>query len=303
LRFGLLGSLEIWTDEGAADLGGPQPRIVLAMLLAASGRIVPVDVLIAAIWGDRVPPSASGTLQSYVSRLRRIVEPGRSAGGHAHVLRWEPPGYRLDVDADSVDFRRFERLADRGRELLAEGRPEAARTELTEALELWRGPALLEFANDEFARGVAVRLEERRIAATSDRVAAELALGHHAAVIAELTELVAEHPLSEAMWAHFALALYRSGRQADALRALDDMRSTLRDELGVDPSRPLRDLEAQILDQDRGSTFPAHRNRPSSRALAPTSPGARRSARPWIVTRRSNARAPASSAGATRSSR
>ncbi len=251
MRFGLLGSLEIWTDEGAtADLGGTQPRIVLAMLLGAGGHIVPVDTLIAAIWGDRVPPSASGTLQSYVSRLRRALEPDRAPGRPARMLRWEPPGYRLDVDTDEVDYRRFEQLADAGRAEMAGGRPDAARDLLVEALALWRGPALHEFANEEWARGLAVRLEERRVGAIEDRIAAELALGHHAAVIGDLAELVGQHPLREMLWAQLALALYRSGRQADALRALDDMRNTLRDELGVDPSRPLRDLEAQILDQD-----------------------------------------------------
>jgi DNA-binding SARP family transcriptional activator len=251
MRFGLLGTLEVVGDGGEpVDVGGSQPRMLLAMLLAASGRIVPVDALIEAIWGECPPGSAAGTLQSYVSRLRRGLEPERERGAPARVLVWEPPGYRLDVDPGAVDFRRFERLADEGRDLLEDGSPEEARERLVEAVALWRGRALLEFADEEFARGIATRLEERRIVALEDRLAADLALGRHTAVVGELTELVREHPLRETSWGHLALALYRSGRQADALRALEDMRRTLRDELGVEPSPPLRAIEGQILDHD-----------------------------------------------------
>ncbi len=190
------------------------------------------------------------------------------------MLRWEPPGYRLDIPADDVDFRRFERLADEGRVLLADGHPGEAAARLREALELWRGPALLECANEEFARGLATRLEERRLAALEDRIEADLALGRHAALVGELTELVGRNPLRETLWAQLALALYRAGRQADALRALDDMRTTLRDDLGVDPSRPLRTLEARILDQDPGldATLAA----PAASALPASAPAAGR---------------------------
>jgi len=251
VQFRLLGGLEVVDGTGAiVDVGGSQPRTVLAVLLAACGRVVSVDALIDAIWGDAPPPSAAGTLQTYVSRLRRALEPGRDRGAASEVLRWEPPGYRLAVDHDAIDFVRFEALADRGREEIAAGDPARARATLLEADALWRGPAFAEYREREFASGLVTRLEERRLAAVEDRVAADLALGRHAALVGELGELVRAHPWREGLRASLALALYRSGRQADALRAIDDARRTLRDELGVDPGRPLQEIEAAILDHD-----------------------------------------------------
>ena len=249
MQYGLLGNLEVRLDDGSlADLGGVQPRKVLALLLAASGRVVPVDAVIDELWGDEVPASASGTLQSYISRLRRALDPERTGSGQA--LAWEPPGYRLDVAADDVDFRRFERLAREGHDLLEQGRAAEALELLVQADELWRGAALVEFADQDFARGLAARLEEGRLAAAESRIAAQLALGMHTSVVGELRELLDGHHLREGIWAHLALALYRSGRQAEALRVLGDMREALLDELGVDPSPPLRLLEQQILEHD-----------------------------------------------------
>ncbi len=247
LQFGLLGSLAVVDDQGRSlDLGGNQSRTVLAVLLAAGGRIVTAEAIVDALWGEAPPASASGTLQSYVSRLRRQLE----KGDQARLLLWEPPGYRLAVDAADVDFRRFEALADKGRAFLGAGRPDDARIALLEADALWRGPALVEYRDQGFAIGLVARLEDRRLAALEDRVAADLALGRHAAVIGELAELVTAHPLQEGFRGQLALALYRSGRQSEALRALDDARSTLRDELGVDLGRPLRELESAILAHD-----------------------------------------------------
>lgn len=224
------------------DLGGSQSRTILAALLVAAGRVVTAESIVDVVWGEEPPASAAGTLQSYVSRLRRALEPGRGRGEGAKVLLWEPPGYRLAVGPDDVDFRRFEALADEGRALLGSGRVEEARAVLVEADGLWRGPALVEYRDREFAMGLAARLEERRLAAVEDRVAADLALGRHAALAGELAELVRANPLREGLRAQHALALYRSGRQAEALRTLSDARATLRDELGVEPGRPLRDL-------------------------------------------------------------
>jgi DNA-binding SARP family transcriptional activator len=268
VEFGVLGSLQVLRDAGpegggeAVDVGGAQPRTLLAMLLASAGRVVPVDSLIEAIWGDRPSASAGSLLQSYVSRLRRELEPHRLPGAQARLLRWEPPGYRLDVDPDEVDYLRFERLAGEGRDLLEAGSPGPAREKLRAALDLWRGPALVEFPDHEFAIGLATRLEERRLAAIEDRIAAELALGRHAAVVGELSELVREFGLREQLWGHLAVALYRSGRQAEALRSLDEMRRLLRDELGVDPSPPLRALQTRILDHDPALDPPAPESRP-----------------------------------------
>jgi DNA-binding SARP family transcriptional activator len=251
VQYRVLGSLEVVGGDGArVEVGGTQPRTLLAILVAAAGRIVPVDTLIDAIWPGRTPDSAAGTLQSYVSRLRRELEPERPRGAEARVLVWEPPGYRLDLDPDEVDFRRFERLADEGRDLLRAGDAEGARERLRAAEALWRGPALVEFADREWAQGLAVRLDERRIGAIEDRIAADLAVGDHQAVVGELTQLAGEHPLREELAIHLATALYRSGRQAEALRALARLRDTLLDELGVDPSPPVRELEARILDHD-----------------------------------------------------
>lgn len=270
MRYGLLGTLEVVADGGEpVELGGAQSRMVLAVLLAAAGRVVPADVLIDELWGEEPPSSAAGTLQSYVSRLRRALEPAREAGVQAKVLVREAPGYRIDVDPEAVDFRRFERLAGEGRALLDEGRYEEARSVLVEADALWRGPALLEYLDHEFARGLATRLEERRLSALEDRLDADLRLGRHAAVVGELTQLVDQHPLREALRGHLALALYRSGRQAEALRALDDARRTLVEELGVEPSRPLRELESRILDHD--PTLDVEARPAAAAASAPTS--------------------------------
>jgi DNA-binding SARP family transcriptional activator len=246
MQFGVLGPLEILDHAGErVEVGGPQPRLVLALLLAASGRAVRTDALVDALWGDVPPASATGTLQSYVSRLRRAFDrDGEVAVVHADG------SYRLDVDPQRVDAWRFEALADAGRDRLLAGDPHGARAALVEAEALWRGPALAEFADHEVARNLAVRLDERRIEATELRLTAELELGNHQGAVGELTQLVAAHPLREGLQVHLALALYRSGRQADALRAIADAGRHLREELGIEPSRALRELETAILDHD-----------------------------------------------------
>ena len=263
LHYRLLGPLEVVDDAGLrVDIGGRQPRILLAVLLVAGGRRVTVDALADAIWSGEPPASATGTVQSYVSRLRRRLGPSGPASGMAgpsgpasgmagpEQLTWDDAGYQLDVAADQVDARRFEALAEEGRTLLAGRRFDDARSVLQEAEALWRGPALADFADLEFAMGPAARLEQRRLAAIEDRLAADLALGRHAAAIGELAELVNANPLREGLQVQLALALYRSGRQAEALRALADAGRTLREELGIEPSRQLRELEAAILAHD-----------------------------------------------------
>jgi DNA-binding SARP family transcriptional activator len=251
MRFGLLGTLEVTDRSGApVDVGGAQPRTVLALLLAAAGQLVAADRLVDVIWGDEPPDSAAGTVQSYISRLRRTLEPDRAPRDPPKLLLWEPPGYRLQVAEEDVDFRRFERLVARGRSELDAGSLDAGRRTLLEADSLWRGPALMEFLDHEFARGLAARLEERRMSALDDRIDAELRLGRHSDAIADLTELVGRHPLRETLRGHLALALYRAGRQSEALRAIDDARRVLREELGVEPGRALRDLEHRILEHD-----------------------------------------------------
>jgi DNA-binding SARP family transcriptional activator len=274
MEFRLLGNLEVMLDGRPVDVGGTQPRTVLAMLLVAGGRVVPAESIVEALWGHSPPDSAAGTLQSYVSRLRRALVPGGARGEAAKVLAWDPPGYKLAVGATELDARCFEDLADQGRGLLLAGDYEAARATLDEALGLWRGPALLEFAHLDFAWGFAAKLEERKLVATEDRIDADFRLGRHAAVVGELGELVAAHPLREQLRHHMALALYRSGRQAEALRILDDARRTLRNQLGIDPGRPLVELEAAILRQDPDLDLPPGTGTPATPAGGTPAAGA-----------------------------
>ncbi|MGH9263840.1 MAG: BTAD domain-containing putative transcriptional regulator [Acidimicrobiales bacterium] len=268
MRFGLLGPLEVVDGGGQrVDVGGRQPRILLAVLLVAGGRRVTLDALVDAIWGEDPPASATGSVQSYVSRLRRRF-------GSEQELTWDEAGYRFDVAPEQVDFRRFEALAEEGRTLLAAGRPGDARAVLQEAEALWRGPALADFADLPFAVGPAARLEQRRLSATEDRITADLALGRHTAVIGELSELVGANPLREGVQVQLALALYRSGRQAEALRALADAGRTLREELGIEPSRQLQELEAAILAHDRSLELPASPRPVVSAPVASAAPAA-----------------------------
>ncbi|HET6951259.1 MAG TPA: BTAD domain-containing putative transcriptional regulator [Acidimicrobiales bacterium] len=280
MKFRLLGNLEVVIDGAPVDIGGTQPRTVLAMLLVAGGRVVPAETIIEALWGEEPPDSAAGTLQSYVSRLRRALVPGGARGEAAKVLAWDPPGYKLVVGSTALDTRRFESLADQGRGLLLAGDPEAARTLLDEALGLWRGPALLEFSHLDFAWGFAATLEERRLAATEDRIDADLRLGRHTQVVGELGELIVAHPLREQLRHLMALALYRAGRQAEALRILDDTRRTLRSQLGIDPGRPLVELEAAILSQDPALDLPPPAGRGGVAAAAPPPVGGDRTPSP-----------------------
>lgn len=243
MRFGVLGPLEVIDDGGdPVDVGGRQSRVVLAALIAAAGRPVRADTLIETVWPARPPATAAGTLQTYVSRLRRAL-----AGAD---LTFDQAGYRLDLAAHTVDLRRFEELSATGHEELTAGRPVAARRALSEALALWRGPALPDLVEQGASLALAATLDERRMAALEARIDADLALGRHAHVVSELQVLTAEHPLRDGLHARLARALYQSGRQAEALRVISEASRHLRDELGLEPSRALRDLELGILDHD-----------------------------------------------------
>jgi DNA-binding SARP family transcriptional activator len=243
MEFRILGPLELWDGGHRVSLAGPKPRALLAVLLLHPNEVVPADRLIEGLWGEDSPERAAGALRVNVSRLRKALP--------RDVLTTRSPGYVLRVEPDELDLHRFERLLDEGRSLLSRGFPADASERLRDALSLWRGPALPEFAYESFARTAIARLEEIRLAAVELRIDADLALGRHDELVAELEALVAEHPHRERLRTFLMTALYRSGRQAEALVAYQDARRALVDELGLEPSPALQELERAILRQDR----------------------------------------------------
>jgi DNA-binding SARP family transcriptional activator len=245
VNFAILGPLEVRDDGRPIDVAGRRQRALLAILLLHAGEVVSSDRLIDDLWGDEPPEAGAAALRVRLSQLRKTLGAG---AGELIVAR--PPGYVLRVDPEQVDLRRFERLAAAGERALADGDAATAVARLTEAEELWRGPALADFAYAPFAQAAIARLEELRVAATAARVEAELALGRHGALVGELDALVREHPLSERLCALLMLALYRDGRQAEALAAYRAQRRRLVDDVGIEPGRTLQTLERQILAQD-----------------------------------------------------
>jgi class 3 adenylate cyclase len=241
LEVRLLGPLEASRGGTPARLGGPKPRALLAVLALEPGRVVSVDRLVESLWPGEAPETAAHAVQVYVSQLRKALGP---------VIATRAPGYELELDPERVDVHRFFRLAQEGRAALEGGDPTSAEGALREALALWRGPVLADFLYEPFAQTEIARLEELRTVALEERIEADLALGRHAELVSELEALVTAQPLRERPRAQLMLALYRSGRQADALAAYRAARDTLVDELGIDPGPELRALEAAILHQD-----------------------------------------------------
>jgi DNA-binding SARP family transcriptional activator len=244
MEFRILGPLEAWDESREIPLGGPKPRALLVLLLLHPNEVVPTDRLIDELWGDESPERAADALRVHVSRLRKALP--------EDVLVTRAPGYSVRIAADALDLQRFERLVDEGRSLLARGLAADASTRLRDALSLWRGPALADFAYESFAQAAIARLEEIRLAAIELRIEADLAIGRHTEVVGELEALVAEHPLRERLRSYQMTALYRSGRQAEALDAYQDTRRALVDELGIEPSAELQELERAILQHDPG---------------------------------------------------
>ncbi len=240
MRIGLLGPLEVTDGAGRPlEVGGSRLRTLLILLALDAGRIVTAERLVDGVWGDTPPSGAANALQSLVSRLRRTL-PGLAVESH-------PAGYRLAVDGDSVDVARFEALAARGRALIGADPAKADET-FARALALWRGPALADVADNDFARGYVSRLTERRLEVIEERNEVGLALGR--ADLAELDALVAAHPLRERLRGQYMRALCAAGRQAEALAAFEDARRTLAEELGVDPSHELRAAHLAVLRGD-----------------------------------------------------
>jgi DNA-binding SARP family transcriptional activator/Tfp pilus assembly protein PilF len=256
LRFGVLGSLRVWRGQTVADLGPVQQRVVLAVLALHAGRPIGLPQMINAVWGEASPRHAVNLIQRHVSGLRRVLEPGRAGHAPSGVLAWTESGYLLTVPAGALDLDVFESELSRARAARAAGRLGEAAEALHSALGLWRGP-VCDGLSSPFLDAQRDRLAESRISVVEERIELDLATGDHADLIAELRDLVDGHPLRERLHGLLMLALYRAGRQADALAAFRDARHRLREELGVEPAAPLQRLHQQILTADPGLTASA----------------------------------------------
>ncbi len=250
IQFRLLGQVEARRDGERVELGGRKQRTALASLLVRAGRVVSLDQIVDDLWPEHPPARAAATVQVFVSNLRRALEPDRPRGAPGTVLVTASRGYQLAVEPGSVDAQEFVRLAEQGRAALDGDDPEQAAAVLRRALELWQGPALADVPDAPFARAEAARLDELRLGAIEDRIDADLALGRHSALVAELELQVLRHPMRERLRAQLMLALYRCGRQADALQAYRAARRVLHDELGLEPGSGLRELEQAVLRHD-----------------------------------------------------
>jgi basic membrane lipoprotein Med (substrate-binding protein (PBP1-ABC) superfamily)/DNA-binding SARP family transcriptional activator len=246
MEFRVLGSLAAGADRAVTELGPPKQRALLAILLLHPGQIVPADRLINLLWGEGAPRTALHSVEIYVSGLRRALEPL----GAADVIVTRPPGYLLDAEPASIDAWRFEHLVREGARRLESGDSERGQATLRRALALWHGPALAEFAYEEFAQLHIRRLNDTHLDAVELLAAAELAAGHPGEVVGLLSAAVQDDPLRELSRELLMLALYRSGRPADALRTFDELRIQLAEELGVDPSPRIRTLYDRILVHD-----------------------------------------------------
>jgi predicted ATPase/DNA-binding SARP family transcriptional activator len=243
LEFRILGPVQAIRDGRELGLGGPRRRALLALLLVAEGQVIPAERLADELWSGYPPPTAAGTLRAHVSRLRTLLSPDA-------MLLARGGGYALTAEPGLLDAARFERLAGAGREALEGGEAAAAASRFREALGLWRGRALADVADVESLAREAVRLEELRLLATEGRIEADLALGLEAQITGELEGLVGEYPVRERLWRLLVLALYRAGRQADALAAYRRAREMLAEELGIEPGAELRALERAVLRQE-----------------------------------------------------
>lgn len=243
LRFRILGPCEVIDNHGPVELGGPKQRATLAILLLNANRVVSIDRLADELYSGAPPVTALKQVQRQISDLRKVLGP-------ASPIETRSPGYTISVTAEQLDLMLFERLTGDATAALAEGAAAPAAELLRRALDLWRGPPLADLTYESFARTPIERLEEIRLAALEQHIDAELSLGHHGRIIGELQELVSQHPMREQFRAQLMLALYRAGRQADALETYRRTRQALSDGFGLEPSPALQDLERRILTQD-----------------------------------------------------
>jgi peptide/nickel transport system substrate-binding protein len=287
MDYRILGPLDVCVDGHALALGGEKQRALLAILLLHANEAVSVDRLIEGIWGEQLPRSAHKTLQGYIYRLRKVLENGGSEAGataNGAVLVTSATGYLLRVADGELDLDRFKALVERARRVLAVGDPGAAATLLRDALRLWRGPALADLAYETFAQPAIAQLEELRLAALEDRIDADLALGLDRDLVGELSALVEHNPLRERLRGQLMVALYRGGREAEALEAYQHYRRRLSEQLGLDPSPALRELEASILSRDPTLDLRDGRRTTSTRAAggAPVPLPAATNRRRWV---------------------
>ena len=263
LRFRILGPIELSDGERAVSVGGKRQRTLLAYLLISANRAVSADELLHALWDEQDPVRARKSLQVAVTRLRKALDASRPERESSLVT--VAGGYRLDIAADELDAARFEAYVRDGQEALADGRAGEAATSLREGLELWRGAALADVAYEPFAQGEIRRLEALRSTGYDIRIEADLALGRHADVIGELEARRSEDPTRERITEQLMLALYRSGRQADALAAYRATHMHLATELGLEPGPALTSLQARVLNHDESlASAPRSSDRPAT---------------------------------------
>src|SRR5215208_2410309 len=260
MEFRILGPLEVVEHDRVLAVGGGKQRALLAVLLLHANEVVSNDRLLDDLWGASAPATATKSIQLYVSRLRKEL-------GEARLIT-RAPGYLLRVDRSELDVARFEQLVGEAR--VAE--PERASRKLRDALAMWRGPPLADLAYEAFAQPEIARLEESRLDALEQRIAADLAAGRHAQLVGELEALVTEHPLRERLWIQLMLALYRSSRQAEALAAYRGARRVLDEELGLEPSAELKQLEHAVLQHDPGLDLAPAPSPPARAAPPPAAP-------------------------------
>ena len=238
----ILGPFQVEEGGRRITIGGLRQRAVLASLVLHANEVVPSEQLLVDLWGEDSPPSAANALQAAISRVRRALPPGR--------LITQAPGYALRVFPEELDVSQFEQLVSEGREALAAGAAAQAARTLRQALSFWQGPALADFRYEPFAQAEIARLEELHLTCLEERIEADLALGSASILIAELRQLVSEHPVRERLRGQLMLALYRDGRQTEALEVYREFRTVLQEELGLDATPLLRDLQAAILRHD-----------------------------------------------------
>ncbi len=258
MKFRVLGPLEVTRGDQTLALGGAKQRALLAILLIEANHVVGLERLAELLWRDEAPATSDHIIEVYVSQLRRALEP---TGAPYRVLLRKPSGYQLQLSPDELDAAEFQHLL----EAAKSAPPEQAEGLLTRALDMWRGPALADFSGEPFAVSESARLNELRLHAREERIENELALGRHGQLVGELQALVDEHPLRERLCGQLMLALYRSGRQAEASDLYQRTRERLVDELGMEPGPDLQVLLKRILQQDAG--LAAAPSRPSTPAL------------------------------------